>query len=179
MDARPASAVHVVAHWYKNREWWLFVREFMMLLRDGQEPDRPAIGELLANYQMEADLDPVEFLVAEVDGVLVGAARLEWAGQAAYLRPVVVAPGWHGKGIGRALVRELLQKSPRMRVVSRGSVTGFYEGLGFWKVGWEQIYPAFVSECQGCQDNHSCQPVPMAAELSSQSVDQGKASQLC
>jgi N-acetylglutamate synthase-like GNAT family acetyltransferase len=139
----------------------------MLLLRNGQEPDRPAIGELLAYYQMEADLDPVEFLVAQVDGVVIGAARLEWADQEVYLRPLVVAAGWHGKGIGRALVRELLQKSPRMRVVARGSVTGFYERLGFLKVGWEQVYPAFVGECQGCQYNRSCQPVPMAAGLSS------------
>jgi N-acetylglutamate synthase-like GNAT family acetyltransferase len=150
-----------------------------MLLRDGQEPDRPAIGELLAYYQMEADLDPLEFLVAEVDGALVGAARLEWANHEAYLRPVVVAPGWHGKGIGRALVQEWLQKFPRMLVVARGSVTGFYEGLGFLKVGWEQVYPAFVRECRDCQYNQSCQPVPMAVGMSSQSIDQGKVGELC
>jgi N-acetylglutamate synthase-like GNAT family acetyltransferase len=136
-----------------------------MLLRDGQEPDRPRIGELLAYYQMEADLDPVEFLVAEVDGLVVGAARLEWADGQVYLRPLVIAAGWHQRGIGRALVSQLLSKSTGLRVVARGNAAGFYERLGFERVNWEQVFPAFVGECQDCQYHQSCQPVPMAAGL--------------
>lgn len=43
-------------------------------------------------------------LVAEVGGVIVGAAALEPYGSDALLRSVVVAPTLHGTGIGRALV---------------------------------------------------------------------------
>ncbi len=143
-----------------------------MLLRDGRPTDRQVIQELLAYYQMEADLDPVEFLVAEVDGFVVGAARLEWADGEAYIHPLVVAAGWHGRGIGHALVSQLLSKWPEIRVVARGSAAGFYERLGFTKTNWDQVFPTFISECQECPSRQGCQPVPMAAGLNPQSFEE-------
>ena len=75
-----------------------------VLLRTGDEPDRTAILDLLASNKMEADLTPSEFVVAEIDGQVVGAARLEWEEQKAYVRPILVHSAWRGRNIGMALI---------------------------------------------------------------------------
>jgi hypothetical protein len=61
-------------------------------IRQGRPSDARALVQLLASQRMATDIDPVDFIVAEVDCRLLGAARLEWAGtDDAFLRPVVVA----------------------------------------------------------------------------------------
>jgi N-acetylglutamate synthase-like GNAT family acetyltransferase len=130
-------------------------------LRPGSEPDRQAICTLLASSAMEADLPPQEFLVAEVDGQLVGLARLEWEGKTAYIRPVVVDDAWQGKGIGRRLIREISKGLPSVNVIARGSACGFYECIGFIPTGWDQIPGRYRQECITCPDLLFCQPVPM------------------
>jgi N-acetylglutamate synthase-like GNAT family acetyltransferase len=131
-------------------------------LRRGGEPDRQALYELLANYQMEADLDPAEFLVAEINGTLVGAARLEWENQIAYLRPVLVASKWQAKGIGRTLVQALAEGLPAsLNVVARGEAARFYGRLGFLPIPWEQVPDHYQEECALCPDRGACCPIPM------------------
>lgn len=131
------------------------------LLRKGKESDRPAIQDLLVYYEMGADLPPTEFVVAEIDGQLVGAARLEWEDQAAYVRPILVHPAWRGKNIGMALIRMIAQNQPALHVVSRGRVAGFYRKLGFMPVPWNQVPERYRQECAACPDLEMCSPEPM------------------
>ena len=50
-----------------------------------------------------------DFLLAEVDGVLVGCAALHWhRADNAEILAVSVAPGQQGRGVGRALIAECL-----------------------------------------------------------------------
>jgi len=63
------------------------------------EHDQWHLQRLLISHKMEADIALDEFLVAEQDGQLVGAANLQ--------------------GVGRALVRALAQELPTLQVVIR------------------------------------------------------------
>ena len=61
-------------------------------IRQGRPSDARDLVHLLASQQMATDIDPAEFIVAEVNCRLLGAARLEWAGtENAFLRSIVVA----------------------------------------------------------------------------------------
>ena len=81
--------------------------------------------------------------VAEVGGRVVGAATLliehkfiNQAGKAGHIEDVAVAAGRQGQGIGRALVRYLLERAATAgcykTILDCGDdVVPFYEGLGF------------------------------------------------
>lgn len=131
------------------------------LLRNGTEADRQALQTLLENNQMEVDINPAEFLLAEINGELAGAARLEHENSHVYLRPVVVDSKWHGKNIGSALIRSIAQGVDMLYVVSRGKSTGFYQKLGFLPIPWEQVPERYRQECNTCPDLGHCQPIPM------------------
>jgi len=119
------------------------------------------VEALLAACDMEGPLDPCECLLAEDGGQLVGLARAERAGGVAYLRPVAVAPRYRGQGIGRMLVDALARQEGELRVVARGSASGFYTSLAFVQLAWELVDPAYQAECEGCPDLQECRPVGM------------------
>lgn len=132
-----------------------------MILRPGERADWQELSSLLAAHGMEADLDPLEFLVAEQDKYLIGACRLEWAGGEAYLRPLVVAQAWQRRGVGHRLVEKMLDRTETVKVVARGRAAVFYTRLGFQPLSWETIHLAYQDECHTCPDRQACQPVPM------------------
>jgi N-acetylglutamate synthase-like GNAT family acetyltransferase len=127
-------------------------------MRWGCSRDHTDLTVLLSTYAMATDVDPAEFLLAEKDGEVAGAARLEWMDQEAYLRPIVVASGAQRKGIGRALVEALLVICPDFRVVSRGGMVPFYKGLGFVNLDWAGIPRVYEQECELCADRSDCRP---------------------
>lgn len=144
------------------------MRVIKFLLRQGDEPDRSAIFDLLASYEMESDLPASEFIVAEIDGQLVGAARVEWEDQAAYVRPILVDSAWHGQKIGKALIRTIAQNLPALYVVARGEATGFYRKLGFLPMPWDQVPERYRQECEACPISEACCPEPMILTGSSE-----------
>jgi N-acetylglutamate synthase-like GNAT family acetyltransferase len=133
-------------------------------VRRGGESDLTALQRLLESHQMKTEVDPAEFWLAEVEGGLAGAARLEWEDGLAYLRPVAVDPEWQAQGIGRRLIQELAEGLPELNVVARGEAVGFYTRLGFMPAAWEQVPERYRQECADCPDSESCQPQPMAWE---------------
>jgi len=133
----------------------------VILLRRGSADNGAAVGALLAACDMEGSLDPCECLIAEDGGRLAGLARVERAGGVAYLRPVAVAPGYRGRGTGRMLVDALARQEGELRVVARGSASGFYTALAFAPLAWERVDPAYQAECEVCPDLEECRPVGM------------------
>lgn len=133
----------------------------MILLRRGHADDGAAVEALLAACDLEGPLDPCECLLAEDGGRLAGLARVEHASGVAYLRPVGVAPGYRGQGIGRMLVDALARQEGELRVVARGSASGFYAALAFVSLAWELVDPAYQAECESCPDLEECRPVGM------------------
>jgi predicted GNAT family N-acyltransferase len=80
-------------------------------------------------------------VLAQLDGVPVGCARMLIMGDTAKIGRVCVLRDHRGKGIGQALMRkavEILAQRPEVRRAKLGSqvhAMGFYAGLGFQPMG--------------------------------------------
>ena len=131
-------------------------------IRQGRPSDARGLVHLLASQRMATDIDPVDFIVAEVNRRLVGAARLEWAGtDHAFLRPIVVAAEAQGTGVGRVLMERLFAVCSRISVVARGNAVPFYRHLGFTAVNWSSVPGQYTDECECCGDFAQCRPMSM------------------
>jgi argininosuccinate lyase / amino-acid N-acetyltransferase len=131
-------------------------------IRQGRTTDGPALVRLLASLRMATDIDPVDFIVAEVNGRLLGAARLAWVEtNDAFLRPVVVATGARGTGLGRALLERLFSVCSTISVIARGDVVPFYRHLGFTAMDWSSVPGEYRDECECCDELAQCQPMSM------------------
>jgi N-acetylglutamate synthase-like GNAT family acetyltransferase len=111
---------------------------------------------------MATDIDPIDFMVAEVDGKVLGAARLAWVGKDdAFLRPIVVATEARGTGLGRALLERLFGVCASISVIARSDAVPFYRHLGFTTVDWSSVPGAYTEECECCDDLAQCRPMSM------------------
>jgi N-acetylglutamate synthase-like GNAT family acetyltransferase len=136
------------------------MKEFF--IRQGRPSDEHALVHLLASQRMGTNIDPVEFIVAEVNCRLLGAARLEWAETGdAFLRPIVVAIEARGTGLGRALLERLFGVCSRISAVARGDAVPFYRHLGFTARDWSSVPGRYRDECECCEDFAQCRPVSM------------------
>jgi ribosomal protein S18 acetylase RimI-like enzyme len=81
---------------------------------------------------------------------LIGASRAITDGEYhGLIYDVAVLPEYQGRGIGRRMMRELLDRLPvwRVMLVADENVQGFYRGLGFQnypdvmaKLDWDRLY---------------------------------------
>ena len=135
-------------------------------IRQGCPSDGHALVRVLASHYMGTDIDPVDFVVAEVDGRMLGAARLEWVGtDEAFLRPIVVATEARGMGLGRALLERLFGVCSGISVIARGDAVPFYRRLGFTVKDWSSVPGEYRDECEYCEDRAECRPMPMRCTL--------------
>jgi GNAT superfamily N-acetyltransferase len=79
---------------------------------------------------------PGLLLVAEAAGELVGVLLGSLQGDAVLVGELVVVPEWRGRGVGRALVREIERAAlaagkPQLRLGSAEGAEGFYVRQGF------------------------------------------------
>jgi N-acetylglutamate synthase-like GNAT family acetyltransferase len=131
-------------------------------IRQGRPTDGPALVCPLASLRMATDIDPVDFIVAELNGRLLGAARLAWVGtDDAFLRPIVVATGARGNGLGRALLERLFGICASISVIARGGTVPFYRHLGFTDMDWSSVPGDYRDECECCDDLAQCRPMSM------------------
>jgi len=140
-----------------------------ILIRQGRLSDGRALARLLASQQMATDIDAVDFIVAEVNGQLLGAARLAWTGaQDAFLRPIVVAAEARRRGLGRALLERLFDICPSISVIARSDAVPFYRRLGFTDGDWASLPAEYRDECERCDDLAQCRPRSMRWSLNDQ-----------
>ena len=131
-------------------------------IRQGRPSDGRALVRLLASHQMATDINPVDFIVAEVNGRLVGAARLTWvATNDAFLRPIVVATEARGTGLGRDLLERLFGICSSISVIARSDAVPFYRHLGFTAMDWSSVPSEYRDECECCEDLAQCRPMSM------------------
>lgn len=92
-----------------------------------------------------------DFVVAELDGALVGAMGLEHRGADALLRSAVVREGQRGRGIGgamfRALVRDATSRGVRTLYLLTTSADGYWSRVGFAQVPRAEV-PEGVRESE-------------------------------
>jgi ribosomal protein S18 acetylase RimI-like enzyme len=78
------------------------------------------------------------FLVCEVDGKVVGAVRGTYDGSRAIIHQLSVHPAYQRRGIGTALVKEIVKRLQERRATTV-SATITEESLAFWqKVGFNR-----------------------------------------
>jgi amino-acid N-acetyltransferase len=86
---------------------------------------------------------PAGYVVAEVEGRLVGATGIETHEEDGLLRSAVVAPEWQGHGIGRLLAEERLAWAGRrgLRAIYLLTTTaaGYFPRMGFIPIGREEV----------------------------------------
>ncbi|MCB2180302.1 GNAT family N-acetyltransferase [bacterium] len=133
----------------------------LVQVRPAQSRDLVAIRNLMAQFDMFGEFLAEECVVAEIDGQICGFARVEVVDGVPYLRPIVVDSHAHGRGVGKALMHQLLDQYKGLTAISRGSAVGFYKQFGLLPVDWDQICAPFRAECLDCPDLDECQPQPM------------------
>jgi N-acetylglutamate synthase and related acetyltransferases len=116
------------------------VKDFF--IRRAKKDDLEAISELLQNAKLPLDgvaeaLD--NFILAEGNGIhVVGAAGLEVYGRFALLRSVVVAAGWQGYGVGRALTGEIISRARARNIddvfLLTTTAESFFPSFGFVRI---------------------------------------------
>ena len=123
-----------------------------MLIRDFQLTDRDEIVEILKlnNQYGFPKVDGPEamkrvkacsvavFLVCEIDGRVVGVVRGNYDGSRAIVHQLSVHPAYQRRGVGAALVREIVKKFQQMGAPTV-SATVTERSLPFWqKVGFRK-----------------------------------------
>lgn len=123
-----------------------------MLIRDFQLTDSDKIVEILKlnNQYGFPEVDGPEamkrvkacsaavFLVCEIDGRVVGVVRGDYDGSRAIVHQLSVHPAFQRRGIGTALVNEIVKRFRQMDAPTV-SATVIEESLPFWqKVGFRK-----------------------------------------
>jgi ribosomal-protein-alanine N-acetyltransferase len=127
-------------------------------IRDAREEDLDALTELeqacfslpWTREQLAGELpdERHEFLVAEEDGKLVGYIGMMTVLDEGYISNVAVAPAARRRGIGRALVKEMLARAAKRELgfvtlevrEGNGSAIALYASEGFVGVGRRRGY---------------------------------------
>ena len=113
------------------------------------EVDPPSVAEMARRIREIVDQAGLPYLVAEVDGVVRGYAYVvAYRSRPAYRftleDSVYVAPGWEGRGIGSALLAELIARCEALSIRQVVAVigdsaniasTGLHERAGFVRAG--------------------------------------------
>lgn len=118
-----------------------------LVIRPADDADWSSIATLLQHCSLPLDGAREHlraYLVAVVDGAIVGTAGLKVYGDAALLRSVAVAPAWRGLGIGRVLV-EAATADARRRHVKTLHLLTTTAADSFSKVGFSNETPADVA----------------------------------
>ncbi|MEK7403426.1 MAG: arsenic resistance N-acetyltransferase ArsN2, partial [Gemmatimonadota bacterium] len=119
-------------------------------IRAASQGDLPAVERLLTASQLPLDgvrESFTDFIVAESNGDIVGAAGLEICRDDALLRSVAVHTDWRGKGVGRALVTRAIADAEARGINALYLLTTtaehYFPTLGFSKVTRDDV-PADV-----------------------------------
>ena len=148
-------------------------------VRPARVEDAKAIAELISHYAEKGLLLPRslsqiyshirDYMVAEVDGRIVGCGALEvvWGGLGE-VRSLAVEEEMRGLGIGRALVEHLLEDARRLgldRVFALTYIEDFFEQFGFHRVPKESLPHKIWKDCIHCPKFPKCDEVAMILEL--------------
>lgn len=101
----------------------------------------PPLHESLEELQVQ----PLEWLGAVEDGLVVGAMAITGEGRACDIDRLVVDPAWHRRGIGRRLVAAVTHHVVVTVSTGRDNTPAvrLYESLGFRRVGETEVEPGF------------------------------------
>lgn len=105
----------------------------LALVRPARMEDLAAVEALVAQAQGDQeDMHLVQFLVAQVDGQVVGCGRIKPYAHVRELASIAVAPRYRGRGIGAAVVQALMARAaPPLYLMCIDQNVPFFARLGF------------------------------------------------
>ncbi|GIP48249.1 acetyltransferase [Paenibacillus sp. J53TS2] len=120
-------------------------------------------GIMLPRSQAVLERQIKDFVVAEVDGEVVGCGSLCKLGEELVeIRSLGIAEGHKGKGLGSMLVEQLVEEARRQAIPKVMALT--YEVSFFVKNGFavvnKEIFPEKVwTDCVNCAKQHCCDEI--------------------
>jgi predicted GNAT family N-acyltransferase len=122
-------------------------REYQMACSLRDEVLRAPLGLRLADEDLAAEIHQHHFGLFLADGTLVACATaVPVSSQEMKIRQMAVLPGEQGKGHGRSLMQQLMQRlvdsgTQTITLHARANVCGFYQSLGFspWGEPFEEV----------------------------------------
>jgi amino-acid N-acetyltransferase len=140
-------------------------------LRRAMPDDLPDIEQLLTDASLPTAGVAAAlpgFVVAESEGQLVGVIGLEVCSENALLRSAAVAPGWRGRGLGRALVQRIIADAEAQGINALYLLTTtaehYFPSFGFHPTSREAV-PAAVQETVEFREPCCSSAVVMCKEL--------------
>lgn len=127
-------------------------------------------GIILARSDDEVANTIRSYTVAKIDGKIVGFAALYiYTAKLAEVRSLAVTKEFHGKGVGSAIVRALVEEGKKLGVEQVLTLTyeaGFFKKLGFKEIPKEEIWHQKVWEdCIRCKYFPVCNETALILNL--------------
>jgi len=151
------------------------------MIRNARLDDVPAIHELISThagrgrmlFRSLANLYESlrDFKLYELDGQIVGCCSLQiiWS-DLAEIKSLAVRPGFQNRGIGKALVQDLIAEAKTLHLPRIFTLTleqEFFEKLGFRKVPMDSLPLKVWSDCVQCPKQDHCDEIALILPLSS------------
>ncbi|MFD0767324.1 N-acetyltransferase [Bacillus sp. CGMCC 1.60114] len=146
-----------------------------MLIRKAVMSDTESIYKLISEYAKEGKLlartyssiyeDLQSFVVAVLNNQVVGISSLTILDRnLAEVRSLAVSPAYVGKGIGKALVKQIIKETENLEITKLISLTyqiEFFSKLGFNRVDKNELPQKMWKDCINCPKLHSCDETAM------------------
>lgn len=146
-----------------------------MLIRKAVMSDTESIYKLISEYAKEGKLlartyasiyeDLQSFVVAVLNNEVVGISSLTILDRnLAEVRSLAVSPAYVGKGIGKALVKQIIKETGNLEITKLISLTyqiEFFSKLGFNQVDKNELPQKMWKDCITCPKLHSCDETAM------------------
>jgi len=159
-----------------------------VIIRKALVRDVPAMARLINGFAAQEIMLPRsfyqfyqhlrDFTVAEHQGEVIacGALQIIWEDQAE-IRSLAVAPEWQRRGVGRRLVKALLEEAKALGVPSVFALTyqqAFFKKMGFHVVPHESLPHKIWGDCLNCPKFPNCDEIAMRIELNQEDGDEAK-----
>lgn len=145
----------------------------LAVCRQAQPEDVEQLYNMIENYARQGIMLPrsrallerqiADFVVAEVDGMVVGCGSLCRLGnELVEIRSLGIADGYKGRGLGSMLVEQLVIEARKLSIPKVMALT--YEVSFFLKNGFtvvnKEIFPEKVwTDCVNCAKQHACDEI--------------------
>ncbi len=154
-------------------------KEGQVILRKSTVKDVPTIARIINGYAGQGQMLPRshhkiyqclrDFIVAEVQGVVVGCGALHvvWE-DLAEVRSLAIVSDWRGKGLGQRMVNYLLAEAQELGLTHVFALTyqqGFFERMGFHVVPHESLPHKIWGDCLDCPKFPNCDEIAVAIDL--------------
>lgn len=150
-----------------------------MLIRKAAMNDAEAIYQLILKYAQEGKLlartyssiyeNLQSFYVAVIDHEVVGIASLCILDRdLAEIRSLAVNPDHSRKGVGGALVKQIINETEKLKISKLIALTyqiTFFSKLGFLIVDKKDLPQKMWKDCINCVNLHSCDEIAMLIHI--------------